>query len=257
MPMPEDADRSDAAAILEAIDVTVRFGGVTALDGASLSVAAGRITGLIGPNGAGKTTMFDVLSGLTPLDSGRVRLAGRNITRMSPHRRARLGMARTFQRLELFAALTVQENVECAVGMSKGFRGSTAASARRVADQLVRRVGLRPVAHVRAGLLPTGQARLVEVARALATSPKVLLLDEPASGQSESETEHFAALLRELAADGLGILIIEHDMDLVMSVSNDVVVLNFGRVIAHASPDAVRHDPAVISAYLGAGSAHD
>jgi branched-chain amino acid transport system ATP-binding protein len=243
--------------VLEAVDVSVRFGGVTALDGASLTVESGRITGLIGPNGAGKTTMFDVLSGLTPLDSGRVRLAGRNVTRMSPHRRARLGMARTFQRLELFAALTVQENIECAVGMSKGFRGSTAASARRVAEQLVRRVGLGSVAHVRAGVLPTGQARLVEVARALATSPRVLLLDEPASGQSDAEADRFAVLLGELAADGLGILLVEHDMDLVMSVSHDVVVLNFGRVIANAAPEVVRHDPAVIAAYLGTATAHD
>jgi len=240
--------------VLEATDVIVRFGGVTALDGASLAVEAGRITGLIGPNGAGKTTMFDVLTGLRHVDSGRVAVDGRDVTRVAPHRRSRLGVARTFQRLELFGGLTVMENVECAAGMARGARGR-AAIARSIAEPLVKRVGLGPVAHVRAGLLPTGQARLVEVARALATLPKVLLLDEPASGQSETETEHFGRLLRDLAHDGLGILLVEHDMDLVMSVCQRLVVLNFGRVIAADTPDVVRFDPAVVAAYLGTGAA--
>ena len=241
--------------VLEAIDISVRFGGITALDGASLAVESGGITGLIGPNGAGKTTMFDVLTGLTPVDSGRVMVDGRNVTRVAPHRRARLGVARTFQRLELFGGLTVLENVECAAGMALGARGR-AAAARRIAGPLVARVGLGPVAHVRAGLLPTGQARLVEVARALATHPKVLLLDEPASGQSDTEREQFARLLRELAQDGLGVLLVEHDMDLVMSVCEHLVVLNFGRVIAAGTPADVRRDPAVMAAYLGSRAPH-
>ncbi len=241
--------------VLEATDITVRFGGITALDGASLSVESGSVTGLIGPNGAGKTTMFDVLTGLTPVDAGTVTVAGRNVTRVAPHRRARLGVARTFQRLELFGALTVLENVECAAGMALGVRGR-AAAASRIAAPLVARVGLGPVAHVRAGLLPTGQARLVEVARALATNPQVLLLDEPASGQSDTEREQFSRLLRDLADDGLGILLVEHDMDLVMSVCQRIVVLNFGRVIADDTPAAVRTNPAVMAAYLGTGAAH-
>lgn len=241
--------------VLEATDITVRFGGITALDGASLSVESGSVTGLIGPNGAGKTTMFDVLTGLTAVDAGTVTVAGRNVTRVAPHRRARLGVARTFQRLELFGALTVLENVECAAGMALGARGR-AAAASRIAAPLVARVGLGPVAHVRAGLLPTGQARLVEVARALATNPQVLLLDEPASGQSDTEREQFSRLLRDLADDGLGILLVEHDMDLVMSVCQRIVVLNFGRVIADDTPAAVRTNPAVMAAYLGTGAAH-
>lgn len=241
--------------VLEATDITVRFGGITALDGASLSVESGSVTGLIGPNGAGKTTMFDVLTGLTAVDAGTVTVAGRNVTRVAPHRRARLGVARTFQRLELFGALTVLENVECAAGMALGARGR-AAAASRIAAPLVSRVGLGPVAHVRAGLLPTGQARLVEVARALATNPQVLLLDEPASGQSDTEREQFSRLLRDLADDGLGILLVEHDMDLVMSVCQRIVVLNFGRVIADDTPAAVRTNPAVMAAYLGTGAAH-
>ena len=241
--------------VLEATDITVRFGGITALDGASLSVESGIVTGLIGPNGAGKTTMFDVLTGLTAVDAGTVTVAGRNVTRVAPHRRARLGVARTFQRLELFGALTVLENVECAAGMALGARGR-AAAASRIAAPLVARVGLGPVAHVRAGLLPTGQARLVEVARALATNPQVLLLDEPASGQSDTEREQFSRLLRDLADDGLGILLVEHDMDLVMSVCQRIVVLNFGRVIADDTPAAVRTNPAVMAAYLGTGAAH-
>jgi branched-chain amino acid transport system ATP-binding protein len=242
--------------VLEATDITVRFGGITALDSASLAVEAGGVTGLIGPNGAGKTTMFDVLTGLTPVDAGSVTVFGRNVTRIAPHRRARLGVARTFQRLELFGALTVLENVECAAGMALGARGR-AVAASRIAAPLVARVGLGPVAHVRAGLLPTGQARLVEVARALATDPKVLLLDEPASGQSDTEREQFGCLLTDLAGDGLGILLVEHDMDLVMSVSQRVVVLNFGRVIANDTPSGVRRNADVMAAYLGTASTHE
>ena len=241
--------------VLEATDITVRFGGITALDSASLSVEAGSVTGLIGPNGAGKTTMFDVLTGLTPVDSGSVTVLGRDVTRVAPHRRARLGVARTFQRLELFGALTVLENVECAAGMALGARGRSVAAS-RIAAPLVARVGLGPVAHVRAGLLPTGQGRLVEVARALATDPKVLLLDEPASGQSDTEREQFGRLLADLAGDGLGILLVEHDMDLVMSVSQQVVVLNFGRVIANDTPSGVRRNPDVMAAYLGTTTVH-
>lgn len=239
--------------ILEVTDVSVRFGGLTALDGASLSADAGAITGLIGPNGAGKTTMFDALSGFVEVDSGRITVDGRDITAMAPHRRSRLGIARTFQRLELFGGLTVLENVECAAGMAHGAR-RRARNAQRIAEPIIRRVGLSSVAHVRAGLLPTGQARLVEVARALATLPKVLLLDEPASGQTEGETEQFARLLGDLAGDGLAVLLVEHDMDLVMHVSKKIVVLNFGRVIATGTPEEIRSDPTVIAAYLGTGA---
>ncbi len=235
---------------LEIAEVSVRFGGLMALDRASLHVEAGRITGLIGPNGAGKTTMFNVVTGLQPPLAGSVVLQGRDLEGLAPHRRARLGMARTFQRLELFRALTVRENVECAASMAARFRPGRPAP-KVIAGALVDRVGLVDVADVLAGSLPTGQGRLVELARALATDPKVLLLDEPASGQTDVETDHFSALLRELAQEGIAILLVEHDMALVMAVCDEIFVLDAGRILASGSPEDVRTNPAVLAAYLG------
>ena len=237
-------------ALLEVSDVTVRFGGNVALDSVSLTVDPGIITGLIGPNGAGKTTLFNVVTGLLPPTSGRVLLDGRDITGWLPFRRARLGMARTFQRLELFGALTVRENVQVAASLHRRWGGGSGV-VRRTAEELIGRLGLSGVADVRADSIPTGQGRLVELARALAVHPRVLLLDEPAAGQSEQETEAFAGVLRELVAEGVAILLVEHDMQLVMGVCEHLYVLDYGDVLAQGTPEQIQTDPAVQAAYLG------
>jgi len=236
-----------SGALLEVTGVSVHFGGVTAVDHAQLRAAAGQITGLIGPNGAGKTTLFNVITGVQPPSSGTVTLAGRDITRLPTYRRARLGMARTFQRLELFWTLTVTENILVAAEQAGAPdpSGTTAA--------VLERVGIAELADEQAGRLPTGSARLVEVARALACGPAMLLLDEPASGLDESETVDLGVLLQGLAADGLGVLLVEHDMSLVMEICHQVSVLDLGRIIASGPPDEVRAHPLVIEAYLGAG----
>ena len=231
-------------------DVVVQFGGVTAVDHASFVAESGRITGLIGPNGAGKTTCFNVITGLQKPTRGKVRFRGRNVSHTPVHRRARRGMGRTFQRLEAFGSLTVRDNVRVAHDIHGGLLG-LARPARADVDGLLERVGIAAYADERADSVPTGTARLLELARCLAGDPHLLLLDEPSSGQDETETEAFGRLLRELAAEGRGILMVEHDMDLVMSVCDEIHVLDFGRVIASGAPAAVRADPAVQQAYLG------
>ncbi|GAC1314324.1 MAG: ABC transporter ATP-binding protein [Acidimicrobiales bacterium] len=240
--------------MLEIEQVSVRFGGHLALAEVDLHAPDGRITGLIGPNGAGKTTLFNVITGTQAPDGGRVLLDGADITRLAPFKRARLGLARTFQRLELFGLLTVRENIEVAADIRRTWdrRASGGERPAEIADRLLREIGLDAVADVRADALPTGQARLVELGRALATRPRMLLLDEPASGQDESETARFAALLRRLAAAGIGILLVEHDMSLVMDVCETINVLDFGTLLATGPPADVRADPAVLTAYLGA-----
>lgn len=237
-------------ALLEVDAVSVRFGGLTAVDGATFSVDAGGVSGLIGPNGAGKTTLFNVITGLQPPTDGRVVLDGTDITRRRPHRRARLGLARTFQRLEVFGSLSARENVLVALEMRRRWN-RTGGDLVAEADALLDRVGIAAVADRRVELLPTGTARLVEVARALATGPKLLLLDEPSSGLDEAETDALGRLLRELAASGLGVLLVEHDMPLVMETCSHIAVLDFGRIIASGAPSAIRDDPAVQRAYLG------
>ncbi|MBK5289177.1 MAG: ATP-binding cassette domain-containing protein, partial [Acidimicrobiia bacterium] len=174
-------------ALLEVADIGVRFGGNIALDGVSLSADPGMVTGLIGPNGAGKTTLFNVITGLQPPTQGRVRLDGRDVGRLSPTKRARRGLARTFQRLELFSLLSVRENIRVAADVHKGWSHDKSNPA-QVVEEIIERVGLTGLADERVDSLPTGQCRLVELGRCLATKPKVLLLDEPASGQDESET---------------------------------------------------------------------
>jgi branched-chain amino acid transport system ATP-binding protein len=237
-------------ALLDIHGVSVRFGGLMAVDTVSLAAEAGRVTGLIGPNGAGKTTTFNVITGLQAPTKGRVLIDGEEIGHLAPHKRARRGMARTFQRLELFGVLTARENVMAAASMSARYRKGKETPA-AIAARLLARVGLTGVADVPAGRLPTGQGRLVELARALATQPRLLLLDEPASGQDDQETHHFAGLLRELAAEGLAVLLVEHDMGLVMSVCDYLYVLDFGRLLADGTPDEVRRHPDVLAAYLG------
>jgi branched-chain amino acid transport system ATP-binding protein len=233
-------------------NVTVRFGGHVALDDVGLEAEAGQVTGLIGPNGAGKTTLFNVITGLQAPEKGEVRLGHLDLTRMAPYRRARRGLGRTFQRLELFGLLTVRENVELADALRRGLRDKG-----RV-DALLDRVGLQDVAEVRADEMPTGKARLVELARALAAQPRVLLLDEPASGLDEHETENLGALLTDIASgtgpDAVAVVLVEHDVQLVMRACHRVHVLDFGSVIAVGTPDEVQRNQTVLDAYLGAGA---
>ncbi|HTW15426.1 MAG TPA: ABC transporter ATP-binding protein [Nocardioides sp.] len=236
--------------LLEVDDVVVQFGGVTAVNHASFTAHAGRITGLIGPNGAGKTTCFNVISGLQRPTRGKVRFEGRAVTRLPVHRRSRRGMGRTFQRLEAFGSLSVRENVRVAFDIHRGPVGWVRPAAADV-DALLERVGIASYAAERADSIPTGTARLLELARCLAGRPKLLLLDEPSSGLDETETDAFGELLRELAAEGRAILMVEHDMDLVMGVCDDIHVLDFGSVIASGPPSLIRSDPAVQKAYLG------
>jgi branched-chain amino acid transport system ATP-binding protein len=239
--------------LLSVEDVVVQFGGVTAVDHASFHVDRGSITALIGPNGAGKTTCFNVISGLQKPTSGRVRFNGKDFTSYGVPRRARLGIGRTFQRLEAFGSLTVRENVQVALDIHGGVRGllSGGRSGRREADRLLERVGIATHADDRADSVPTGTARLLELARALACDPRLLLLDEPSSGLDEQETEDFGALLRALADEGRTVLMVEHDMDLVMSVCEHIHVLDFGAVIARGTPAEIRRSAEVQRAYLG------
>jgi len=233
--------------LLEASDVTVTFGGKRALDNAGITAQTGTITGLIGPNGAGKSTLFDVICGLRRPVAGRVTLDGRDVTRHGPARRASHGMARTFQRLELFGRLTVRENLLVAAEFSPEKKHAV-----HMTSKILDRLGITEFADVPADSLPTGTARLVEVGRALAARPKYLLLDEPAAGLDAEETEKFALLLRSLAdSEGVAILLVEHDMSLVMGSCDQVWVLDLDQNIINGTPDQVRRDERVLAAYLG------
>jgi len=240
-------------ALLETRGVNVRFGGNHAVRDVDLDVEAGRITGLIGPNGAGKTTTFNVITGLQEATSGRVLLGGEDISRLPPHRRARRGIARTFQRLEVFGSMTARDNILTAAEIHRSW-SHDGADPRRVAAEIIERVGIGAVADDRVDSMPTGQARLVELGRALATRPRVLLLDEPASGQDEQETEAFARLLVDLADDGIAILLVEHDVALVMRVCSWIHVLDYGAILAVGTPEEIQHNTAVLDAYLGAAA---
>jgi branched-chain amino acid transport system ATP-binding protein len=237
-------------ALLEVDRVSLRFGGLAALDDVSLTADAGRVSGLIGPNGAGKTTLFNVVCGLQPTRTGRVRLDGRDASRLAPHKRARLGLARTFQRLEIFRSLSVRENVLVAAEIHRRWSGGREDPG-AVADEVLDRLTLTEIGGALVDVLPIGLARVVEVARALATRPRLLLLDEPSSGLDPAETAWLGRLLQSLAGDGLGVLLVEHDVDLVMHTSDHVDVLEFGKIIASGAPSDVRGDRAVQEAYLG------
>lgn len=238
-------------ALLEVVGATVRFGGITAVNDASIEAEAGTVTGLIGPNGAGKTTLFNVITGLQPPTRGRVRFKHHDVTKSAVSHRAKMGMARTFQRLEAFGSLSVRENIRAARDIHSGFWRAMRLHRDPRVDELIEVVGLERYAHDRADSVPTGVARLLEVARALAIEPDLLLLDEPSSGLDEAETHALGELLRQLANDGRAILMVEHDMDLVMGVCDLIHVLEFGKVIKTGTAEEVRTDRAVQAAYLG------
>jgi branched-chain amino acid transport system ATP-binding protein len=236
--------------VLEVRNVSMLFGGVTALDEVDLDVGVGHVTGLIGPNGAGKTTLFNVICGLQVPTRGKVLLDGDDVTKHKPFERARRGVGRTFQRLEVFGSLSVYDNVRLGAEIRQQWERS-GPDPDETAAEVMERVGLWDVTDERADSLPTGIARLVELGRALAGRPRVLLLDEPSSGLSEHESDELAALLKELAADGLGVLLVEHDVDLVMDVCSRIHVLDFGRILAVGTPKEIQSSSAVREAYLG------
>jgi branched-chain amino acid transport system ATP-binding protein len=250
-------------ALLAVEDLAIAFGGLRALDGVSVGAGAGEIVALIGPNGAGKTTVFNVLSGLYRPDRGRIVFDGEDLAHLAPHEIAQRGIGRTFQNTEVFRALSALDNV--LVGAHARLReGALAAAcwlpgvrreeatARGTARALLERVSLGDVAGVNAGDLPLGSQKRLEMARALAGAPRLLLLDEPAGGLNPTETRALMGLIRRLRDElGLAIMVVEHDMDLVMAISDRVAVLHHGRVIATGSPREVVADPAVIDAYLG------
>jgi branched-chain amino acid transport system ATP-binding protein len=248
---PTEGQRSDPDAVLEIVDISVKFGGINAVTDASLSARPGQITGLIGPNGAGKTTTFNVITGLQQPTHGRVFIGDREVSGLPPYKRARLGIARTFQRLEVFGSLTVFENVLAAAEFHHSW-SDDGTPPRQVAAEIVARVGLATVVDARVDSLPTGLARLVELGRALATRPTLLLLDEVGSGLNHDETAALGDLMIDLTRDGTAILLVEHDVDLVMRVCNRIFVLDFGRIIASGTPTEIQQNPAVQAAYLGA-----
>jgi branched-chain amino acid transport system ATP-binding protein len=248
--------------LLELREVTVRFGGLVAVDGVSFSVNKGEICALIGPNGAGKTSLFNAISGNVVADSGSILFRGEEIRRLTPHEISRRGARRTFQNGGLFSDLTALENVLVGLhvqvdsqffGLLLGRRSAAAETIATVrARELLSLMGVGGIADQKAGALSGGQQRIVEIVRALATNPPLLLLDEPAVGLSPPARKQLGAVIRMLARDrGVGILLIEHAIELVMSVADRVIVLNEGRKVADASPDEVRADRAVLEAYLG------
>lgn len=258
---------ASAKVLLSVEKVAVRFGGLVALSDLSLTVAEGELAALIGPNGAGKTTAFNVITGFLSPTSGTVRYEGYVLNKLRPHEIVALGVVRTFQKTSLFMGISVFENVMIGlhrIGSAKPWEILLALpkvrhEERRLrarASEVLEFVGLSQREHDAAGALPYGEQRLLEVAIALAAKPSLLLLDEPVSGMNPAETESFMRLVERLRAEGLTILLVEHDMRMVMGVSDRVAVLNQGRIIAEGTPTEIQRNPEVIRAYLGQGAAH-
>nr|MDQ3916828.1 ABC transporter ATP-binding protein [Actinomycetota bacterium] len=261
---PEDlpVERAERRAFLAADGITVRFGGLTAVSGASLRVHEGEIVGLIGPNGAGKTTFFNSILGLNEPAEGRVELHGRDATEIPPHLRARLGVARTFQVIQLFNELSVFDNLLVATHLHneagifsnmsathKTLAAETTARAR--VHEILRLLSLEDVAAEGVRNLPFGTLRMVELGRALVTGARLLMLDEPASGLNEAETDRLSDVVRTVRSLGVSVLLIEHDIRMVTGVSDYVYVLSRGRMIAEGAPSEIQRDPQVVAAYLG------
>ena len=256
---PASQGTPDTAPMLEIAEVTRRFGGLTAVDRVSARIGTGELVGLIGPNGAGKTTLFNLISGVTPPSSGTVSFRGKTITGLKPFEIARRGIGRTFQNLRVFPNMTVFDNVSVgAIGRSRNrpldaLLGARDEAARIGADSMamLEKVGLASLAGELAANLSYGKRKMLEIARALAGHPSLLILDEPAAGLNDTETAELSRFITSLRDEGLTVILVEHDMSLVMRICTRVIVLASGRKIADASAAQVQRDPAVIDAYLG------